>query len=239
MDVVVDHSPDIQVYQQQLSAGTEKKRREALEALLQEGHQGLLVLEDFLVAVIAGTYPFERLAGCIYAQLFQASEPQVQSFLQTQFPQGFFSAPSDCNLGYQDLEALLAQEQFEAADRLTIQKMCELAGAAAQQRKWLYFSEVDQFPLTDLQTIDRLWRLYSDDKFGFSIQREIWLGVGQTWEKLWAKIGWKNDRLWTRYPQGFTWNLSAPKGHLPLTNQLRGVRVMAALMNHPAFQSNS
>lgn len=235
----MDNSPDMQAYQQQLSTGTEKKRREALEALLQEGREGLLILEDFLVAVQAGKYPLDSLAGRVYAKLFQSSDPQVQTFLQTQFPQGFLPGPSDRNLEYQDLEALLAQEQFEAADRLTIQKMCELAGAAAQQRKWLYFSEVDQFPKTDLQSIDRLWRVYSDDKFGFSIQREIWLGVGQTWEKLWPKIGWKNGRLWTRYPQGFTWNLSAPKGHLPLTNQLRGVRVMAALMNHPAFESRS
>lgn len=234
--MVVDHSPDMQAYQQQLSSGTEKKRREALETLLQKGSEGFLILEDFLVAVQAGKYPLDSVAGRVYAQLCQCSDPQVQTFLQDQFSQGLLQSPSDRHLDYQDLEALLSQEQFESADRLTIQKMCALAGGGAQQRKWLYFSEVDQFPKTDLQSIDRLWRIYSDDKFGFSVQREIWLGVGQNWEKLWPKIGWKNGRTWTRYPQGFTWNLSAPKGHLPLTNQLRGVRVMAALMTHPAFE---
>lgn len=234
--MVVDHSPDMQAYQQQLSSGSDKKRREALGAILQAGSEGLLLLEDFLVAVQAGKYPLDSVAGRIYAKLYQCSEAQVQAFLDTQFAQGFLPCPSDRQLNYQDLEALLAQEQFEAADRLTIQKMCELAGDGALKRKWLYFSEVDQFPKTDLQSIDRLWRIYSDDKFGFSVQREMWLGVGQNWEKLWPKMGWKNGRIWTRYPQGFTWNLSAPKGHLPLTNQLRGVRVMAALMNHPAFE---
>ncbi|PLZ94121.1 hypothetical protein CI594_16205, partial [Fischerella thermalis CCMEE 5196] len=40
---------------------------------------------------------------------------------------------------------------------------------------------------------------------------------------------------WTRYPQEFTWDLSAPKGHLPLSNQLRGVRVIASIFAHPAW----
>ncbi|MEY2977719.1 MAG: hypothetical protein RLZZ435_1858 [Cyanobacteriota bacterium] len=238
MEVVVASSPDMQIYQQQFISGSEKKRREALESLLKEGAEGIAFLEAFLVAVREGKHPLDSVAGRVYAKLLQCSEVEVQTFLQTKFPQGLVDSSSDRNLEYQDLETLLATEQFEAADRLTIQKMCELAGTAAQQRKWLYFSEVDLVPQQDLQSLDRLWRIYSDDKFGFSVQREIWLGVGQSWDKLWPKIGWKNGNIWTRYPQGFTWNLSAPKGHLPLTNQLRGVRVMAALMAHSAFQKD-
>ncbi|MEO8890989.1 MAG: GUN4 domain-containing protein, partial [Coleofasciculaceae cyanobacterium] len=33
----------------------------------------------------------------------------------------------------------------------------------------------------------------------------------------------------------FIWDLSAPRGHLPLSNQLRGVRPFAALMGHRAW----
>ncbi|MEM1310560.1 MAG: GUN4 domain-containing protein, partial [Cyanobacteria bacterium P01_H01_bin.153] len=72
-------------------------------------------------------------------------------------------------------------------------------------------------------------------KFGFAKQREIWLGVAKDWERFWPKIAWKTGKIWTRYPGEFSWNLQAPAGHLPLTNQLRGVRVMDALMNHPAW----
>ena len=32
------------------------------------------------------------------------------------------------------------------------------------------------------------------------------------------------------------WSLEAPEGHMPLVNQLRGVRLMDALLNHPALQ---
>ncbi len=145
------------------------------------------------------------------------------------------SLPSDAGIDYAPLQQLLAEQNFQAADQLTLQKMCELAGPAAIERKWLYFTEVQQFPDTDLQTINDLWLTHSDGKFGFSVQREIWLGVGKNWDKFWAKIGWKTGNQWTRYPNGFTWDLSAPKGHLPLSNQLRGVRVIASLLAHPAW----
>ncbi|NET49629.1 MAG: hypothetical protein F6K09_13095, partial [Merismopedia sp. SIO2A8] len=51
------------------------------------------------------------------------------------------------------------------------------------------------------------------------------------------KIGWKSGNSCTRYPNEFTWDISAPAGHLPLSNQLRGVRVMSSLLSHPAWTS--
>ncbi len=142
---------------------------------------------------------------------------------------------SERNIDYTSLETLLKAQDFQAADKVTLEKLCELAGIEAGQRNWLYFTEVENFPVTDLQTIDRLWLNYSEGKFGFSVQREIWLSLGKNWEKLWPKIGWKSGNNWTRYPHQFIWDLSAPKGHLPLSNQLRGVRVMASLLSHPAW----
>lgn len=142
---------------------------------------------------------------------------------------------SASNVDYESLQKLLAQQQFQAADQLTLQKMCELAGPTAMQRNWLYFSEIEGFSVTDLQTIDQLWRVHSEGKFGFSVQRQIWLGVGKNWDNFWPKIGWKKDNQWTRYPQEFTWDLTAPRGHLPLSNQLRGVRAINALLSHPAW----
>ncbi|MBD2183627.1 GUN4 domain-containing protein [Planktothrix sp. FACHB-1355] len=146
---------------------------------------------------------------------------------------------SERNIDYTPLQQLLAQQDFQAADRMTLQLLCELAGAAAVQRKWLYFTEVEKFPTSDLQTINNLWLANSEGKFGYGVQREIWLSLGKNWEKFWPKIGWKNGNNWTRYPHEFIWDLSAPKGHLPLSNQLRGVRVIASLLSHPAWSSTS
>jgi len=138
---------------------------------------------------------------------------------------------------YEDLQALLASQAFEKADRLTLTKLCTLAGPLALKRGWLYFTEVDRIPAADLLTMDQLWRTYSGDRFGFSVQRALWLSVGKDWERFWPLIGWRKGNEWTRYPVEFNWETTAPKGHLPTSNQLRGVRVLAALMAHPAWQS--
>lgn len=194
---------------------------------------GLEVLQRFLVDRRSNPGLVE---GKAYQVLFQNPDAGCQTFLKSQFPQGIVPLASERNINYVPLQQLLAQQDFQAADRLTLEKLCELAGPQAVQRRWLYFTEVEKFPVTDLQTLDQLWRFHSEGKFGFSVQRELWLGVGKNWEKLWYQIGWKSGNNWTRYPQEFTWSLEAPRGHLPLSNQLRGVRVIAALLNHPAWQ---
>jgi hypothetical protein len=212
---------------------SEKTKLQLVSDLIAVGDAGSAVLMEFLqerASVIPG-----RLEAKIYQSLYSTQTPQVLEFLQQQFPTGTVPLKSDKSIDYAPLQKLLAEQKFEEADRLTIQKLCELAGDAAIARKWIYFTEVESFPINDLQTIDALWRAHSDEKFGFSIQREIWLGLGKNWDKLWTKIGWKSGYNWTRYPGGFTWSLEAPRGHLPLSNQLRGVRVIASLLAHPAW----
>jgi hypothetical protein len=59
--------------------------------------------------------------------------------------------------------------------------------------------------------------------------------MGRDFVKLWPKIGWKDGNSWTKYPRGFIWDLNAPVGHLPLLNQLRGVRVADSIFSHPVW----
>lgn len=229
-----------------LKSAPEKNQLQLVQELQQAGENGLSALMQFLLEhqnrlsndasqpKSYGTFS-DLVAGAAYQALFQANFQPATEFLQTHLPEGIIPLRSEVGVDYSPVQQLLAQQDFLAADKVTLQKMCELAGPAAVQRKWLYFTEVDQFPVTDLQTINALWWVHSAGKFGFSVQREIWLSVGKDWEKLWSKIGWKDGNNWTRYPQEFTWNLTAPNGHLPLSNQLRGVRVIAGLFAHPAW----
>ena len=136
-------------------------------------------------------------------------------------------------------KSYLPSKTFQEADIITLQKLCELAGEAAIKRKWLYFTEVENFPILDLRTINQLWLIHSEGKFGFSLQRQIWLSLGRDFTKLWPKIGWRIGKKWTRYPQEFTWELSAPKGHLPTSNQLRGAKVITALFSHPVWSMDN
>ena len=129
----------------------------------------------------------------------------------------------------------LLEQKFEDADRLTSSYLRKLAGKLAENRGYVFYSEVNNMSGTDLQTIDRLWSVYSNGRFGFSIQAKILKSVGKRYELLWPKIGWKSDGYWTRYPGSFSWSLDAPEGHMPLINQLRGVRLMDSILRHPAI----
>ena len=146
-----------------------------------------------------------------------------------------FITYSDENICYDELQLRLLEQKFEDADRLTSSILRKLAGKLAENRGYVFYSEVNNMSGTDLQTIDRLWSVYSNGKFGFSTQAKILKSVEKKYELLWPKIGWKNNGYWTRYPNAFSWSLDAPEGHMPLINQLRGVRLMDSILRHPAI----
>lgn len=218
-----------------LRSESEKNQLQLVQELAGKGEAGFQVLMQILLE--RQGQPTGPLEGKVYQILVSADLPQVHDFLQAHFPDGLVTLRSQRSIDYSEVQTLLAKQDFFAADKLTLEKMCELAGEQALQRRWLYFTEVEQFPIEDLHTLDTLWRVYSEGKFGFSVQRELWLGTGKNWEKLWPLIGWKSGNAWPRYPGGFTWDLSAPRGHLPLNNQLRGVRAFASLLTHPAWEA--
>lgn len=224
---------DLSALQDKFTQSNPKQQLELLPQIVATGVLGIEALIDWLHQQRS-----ERptiVTGAVYQALYTSETPVAQEYLDLEFPTGIVPLRSSMDIDYLQLQKLLAEREFQAADKLTAEKLCELAGIDAVQRKWIYFTEVQQLPHIDLQTIDALWRLHSQGKFGFSIQRDMWLGMGKNWDKLWVKIGWKNGNNWTRYPGAFTWDLTAPQGHLPLSNQLRGVRVMSSLLSHPVW----
>jgi hypothetical protein len=230
---VRDPIDDLDRLANQLQSESPKNQLQIVSQLVTYGDRGLTILMEFLRSPSSAST--DPVAGKVYQILYQSNLSKTQEFLSAHFPQGFVALKSDRAIDYQLLQHLLAQQDYQAADSLTRQKLCEIAGEAAIARKWVYFTEVEQFPQSDLQTLDTLWRVYSEGKFGFSVQRKLWLSVGKDFTKLWPKINWKNGNNWTKYPNEFTWDLSAPPGHLPLLNQLRGVRVAASLFAHPVW----
>jgi hypothetical protein len=230
---MVSDSSTLEGLRGQLWGDSLKKQLSAVHELIAIGPDGLRILTDTLLK--RQIEPPSVVDGKIFQALYATQQDDIRNLLAEQWPQGRVPMPSARGVDYAPLQHDLIKQDFQSADRQNILKLCELAGADAVRRKWLYFTEVEQFPHQDLQTIDLLWRVYSEGKFGFSVQRRIWLGLNQDWEKLWPRLGWKSDNIWTRYPGEFVWDLSAPDGHFPLSNQLRGVRVMASLLTHPAW----
>ena len=173
-------------------------------------------------------------AGALIQVLMAHEGPTRAEFLRCH-PQGWFAAPSAMGQDHQPLQQALSTEAFEEADRLTMASLRQMAGPAAVERGYVFFSEVPAVAMVDLDTIDRLWVAYSRGRYGFSVQRRLLKACGGRWDQLWPRLGWKQDGIWTRYPNQFTWNQAAPEGHMPLVNQLRGVRLMDALLRHPAI----
>ncbi|MEO1636308.1 MAG: GUN4 N-terminal ARM-like repeat domain-containing protein [Cyanobacteria bacterium J06631_9] len=217
-----------------LATGNLKKQLRAVRELSAMGEAGEQALVDFVREGLRSDVTAAH--GSAYQYLCGAAGEAARNFVDSEAAAGLIRPESEQEIDYGDLQQLLIRRDYEAADKLTMEKLCELAGERAIARKWVYFTEVAQFPAADLQTIDRLWRLYSEDKFGWSKQRELWVRLGKDWDRLWIQLMWKSgEGKWTRYPNEFVWDVSAPVGHLPLSNQLRGVRMMDSLLSHPAW----
>nr|YP_007878148.1 conserved hypothetical plastid protein [Calliarthron tuberculosum]AGA63759.1 conserved hypothetical plastid protein [Calliarthron tuberculosum] len=176
--------------------------------------------------------------GIIFKNLYDSKIVNLKDKINTYFKEGVVKLESSKNINYYPLYKSLISNNFKEANFLTQIYLQELAGLKKNnKRQWLYFTDIIKLPSKDLKTIDALWRIYSEGKFGFSIQRNIWLYNDQNWDKLWNLIGWKINDIAIRYPNEFIWDHTAPKGHLPLFNQLRGVQVIATLFKHPAWQN--
>ena len=167
--------------------------------------------------------------------LLQVLKKHKPKFFEDKKYNNWFKTYSESKINYEQLQLNLLEQNFEEADKLTSLYLRRLAGKIAENRGYVFYSEVNNISATDLQTIDRLWTIYSTGRFGFSIQAKILKSVGKKYDLLWPKIGWKKDGCWTRYPNSFNWSLEAPDGHMPLVNQLRGVRLMDSILRHPGI----
>ena len=168
-------------------------------------------------------------------QVIQRHRPAALSELLKGSTAGWLSVESAMGLDFVALQRDLLNQDFEAADRLTSCMLRELAGDAAVQRGYVYFSEVPAMQGVDLVGLDRLWTVYSQGRLGFTSQARLLTTLDGRFDQLWPRSGWKLDGVWTRYPRSFTWSIEAPEGHMPLINQLRGVRLMDAVLKHPAL----
>tara|TARA_Y100000589_G_scaffold145358_1_gene139063 strand:+ start:18919 stop:19638 length:720 start_codon:yes stop_codon:yes gene_type:complete len=169
--------------------------------------------------------------------ILQVLKKNKPSFFKDKKYDNWFLTYSKIGIEYNNLQLNLLEQNYEEADRLTSCYLRKLAGKVAEKRGYVFYSEVRNMPDIDLVSIDRLWNIYSQGKFGFSTQARLLKSVGKRYDLLWPKIGWKINGIWTRYPSSFSWSLEAPDGHMPLVNQLRGVRLMDSILRHPAIAS--
>ncbi|MGK7925194.1 MAG: GUN4 domain-containing protein [Spirulina sp.] len=128
---------------------------------------------------------------------------------------------------YQPLEEYLRNGEWQNADRETARVMLQVA--RKEERGWLDEEDIQNFPCEDLRIINQLWLDNSNGRFGFSVQKDIWLSCG-------GEPGEYNYRVYVKFGEEVQWyekgdyvgysNLQfsgdAPRGHLPGGDGLGG-----------------
>lgn len=124
---------------------------------------------------------------------------------------------------YAKLRDTLAAGNWFAADKETINLILDIAGESDLEE--LSPHDIRNFPCNGLRVIDKLWRKYSRDRFGFSIQLQFYVELGGTLEttieqnreliERWGdRLGWREAGVWRQCDQ-LDYSLNAPVGCHP------------------------
>jgi serine protease Do len=132
-------------------------------------------------------------------------------------------------INYTSLRDLLKGEKWSEADLQTYKLVEQIVKTAKQKNPHVFIElkTIADFSCPDLRTIDSLWKKYSGNKFGFSLQQEVWKNVNQkgdfsteTWRSFATQVGWKQGNVasgsgYLLYDQLNFNPTQAPVGHLP------------------------
>jgi predicted NACHT family NTPase len=128
---------------------------------------------------------------------------------------------------YQQLETFLKNGQWKEADQETDRLMLQIVGKEADQ----YFSveDIENFPCEDLRAIDKLWVDYSQGKFGFSVQKKVWMDCGGVpgeydywgvYKKFAEQVGWQTNGEWLNYESITFLYWRSKNAHLPVGDKM-------------------
>jgi predicted NACHT family NTPase len=150
----------------------------------------------------------------------QAISPE---FLDLEFRAEFSQVSQAVNVSlYQQLETFLKNSQWKEADKETDRLMLQIVGKEADQ--WLNEEDIQNFPCEDLRAIDKLWVDYSKGKFGFSVQKKVWMACGgvageydyEVYKKFADQVGWRRSGNWLGYDElTFSVGKGSKHAHLP------------------------
>ncbi|MGK7876736.1 MAG: GUN4 domain-containing protein [Xenococcaceae cyanobacterium] len=135
---------------------------------------------------------------------------------------------------YTRLERFLRAGEWWKADSQTshlVEQVGEVGRDNSDFVDGLSKSEIENLSCSDLRTINSLWLKFSNGKFGFSVQKDIWIEVGGSsgeydkdiYKKFGDRNGWRKEGTWLTYDE-LTFNTNAPRGHLPRGGKVGGGR---------------
>ena len=164
---------------------------------------------------------------------------------------------SDRGINYEKLRVLLASQNWREADFETYMILSKIGGWQMGDLTFSWTTDIKKIPCADLITIDNLWVEASGGRFGFSPQKRIFKHAGgrlvgyienDNAETAWhfgELIGWfmRSHRdgglgepgMWRSIVEMFTWDISAPLGHLPVLADDFGPKVIGIGVSLESF----
>ncbi len=154
-------------------------------------------------------------------QLQAAAPPSTPPIAPSPAPEDDLS--SEKGIDYRDLRDLLKAGQWKDADIETNCRMLEAVGRKGDD--YIREKEFLTFPCAELRTIDSLWVKYSHGKWGFSVQKRIYVECGanldgkhpgdKIWHDFCRRVGWRKDNNYVSY-SNLTFDLpNSPVGEFP------------------------
>jgi serine/threonine protein kinase len=134
-----------------------------------------------------------------------------------------------------ELKEALSFGQWQEGDRLTNKIILELA--AKDKIAKLTAADISQISCDVWMAIDQEWIQASNNRFGWTVQKQIWQDLGgkliytedtywqfaDVYEKFSDRVGWRKPRwlklglspkIWRKY-ENLIFAINAPRGHLP------------------------
>lgn len=189
--------------------------------------QRMLKLRDEDIAPVLNTYQIELTSSPPKTDSGKARtkpQPAANQVTETPILQKIEEIPPEAGkcIDYSKLRGFLKAQDWKAADKETAAQMLKVMNKTS----WINITRDDllHFSYKDLKNINDLWVHYSQGKFGFSVQKKIYVDCGATldgnypgneiWRKFCVRVGWRVNNKFVSYSE-ITFNISAQRGHLP------------------------
>ena len=201
---------------------TTQQKQEAERVCRSAGVTASAMLESCMFDVlVTGDRSFANISAYVQSKVKVTANVTPTTKPTVSKSQPRISLISKEGVNYTRLRDLLAAGKWQEADWET--KTVMDSAVTGMER-------IDEFPCEDLRIINQLWLHYSNGKFGFSVQKEIYESLGgkrsseltfeayeEVWEKFYNRVGWKQGGSWLKkYFDDLTFNLDlAPRAHLP------------------------
>jgi hypothetical protein len=220
----------IEGVKRRLAMGDIESRIIALSQALNYGEAGL----DVVIQALQDRSKQIQLSA--YGLLARKTETKVEQALQS------FSLISETGIDYSSLQYLLASQELEKADEQTRKLVLQ---AANRSDNWLRKEDISSLACEDLFIIDRFWTIYSQGRFGFSVQKRIWESLGakksdiSRGEEFSDRVGWHEQKTETDsyYDPGKLYTIkrredipcgwNAPEGNLPSICEFGGGELLS------------